>query len=1039
MKNQPHSILRIKIFLSTLLFVCSFSMNAQDYSPVQKKVIDQQAYFQRAEVVQPMSMTNIPLNQRSAIDKAVDVDKAIFLSLNFEKVSEVITQNFDKIAIAIPFKDNSILELHLIKAKIFSDEFKVYAGSDRSRPLTYTPGVHYWGMVKDYPNSLVAISFYNDNIAGIINFDGRSYDLGKLENSNNGQHILYENKDLKKQFELDCSVIEPEGYSNKGINSKTTSSTAVNSGNCVKMYLETDYSMYQYYGSVADVTNYVSGAFSQVILLYANESINMVVNELVVWDVVDPYTGTNTSDALNQFRTGLNGNYNGDLAHLIGRSTEFSGGIAYINVICNSTYGVGVSGINSSYNNVPTYSWTVMVMAHEIGHNLGSRHTHDCVWNGNNTPIDGCGPQAGYSGVGCDGATIYPPLPTEGGTVMSYCHLTSVGINLSLGFGTQPGDLIRSRVDNASCLSACGPLSVSITASSNESCAGSNDGSATASATGGSGSYSYSWSNGDTGASISNLSAGTYIVTVNDGSNTANDSVTIADEGIPTTTYYADTDGDGFGDPSNTIEACFTPNGYTSDNSDCNDADAQIYPGGSCNDGDNCTSNDVYDANCNCFGTATGDDDDDGVCDAIDVCPGGDDNVDTDNDKIPDFCDCNDANTNFPSNTLSHSGGNSSSISISLPNGSKDPSFSISEINQRTNGKPANRFIELVTVTYYIEGNNNLQTYGSFSGAGSSTAISISGFVESITVSLEDNYDGNSSTTMNISLSNVTYCADWSDSGCPDADGDGVCDVDDVCPGFDDNLIGTACDDGDDCTINDVYGSNCNCEGTFVCEVETCTDIVMNPFDSNPLTHSGVGNSSTTLVFPLGNTDVSFTISNINKKTNGKPSTRYIERVVVTYIDGANNSQTYGAYEGTGSANVDISGVVQSVTLTLDDAYTGSNGSISISIDMSDVTSCMDLSANPPALVSFNDKTLQRIKLYPNPAKNKVFIKLDNSVSELKITFYNVIGKKLKTFNFYDDQFIELDVSHFSSGNIYFVIFEIPGQTPKIHKLLLMD
>ncbi len=47
-------------------------------------------------------------------------------------------------------------------------------------------------------------------------------------------------------------------------------------------------------------------------------------------------------------------------------------------------------------------------------------------------------------------------------------------------------------------------------------CYGESTGSAKATATGGSGSYSYSWSNGQTGDSISNLSAGTYIVTVND-------------------------------------------------------------------------------------------------------------------------------------------------------------------------------------------------------------------------------------------------------------------------------------------------------------------------------------------------------------------------------------------------------------------------------------------------------------------------------------------------------------------------------------------
>ena len=48
-----------------------------------------------------------------------------------------------------------------------------------------------------------------------------------------------------------------------------------------------------------------------------------------------------------------------------------------------------------------------------------------------------------------------------------------------------------------------------------------------------------------------------------------------------------------------------------------------------------------------------------------------------------------------------------------------------------------------------------------------------------------------------------------------DADGDGVCDADDVCPDFDDALIGTMCEDGDACTTGDVYGMDCNCAGTF--------------------------------------------------------------------------------------------------------------------------------------------------------------------------------------------------------------------------------
>ncbi|MBK6342034.1 MAG: fibronectin type III domain-containing protein [Flavobacteriales bacterium] len=103
--------------------------------------------------------------------------------------------------------------------------------------------------------------------------------------------------------------------------------------------------------------------------------------------------------------------------------------------------------------NVPTYSWSVNVVTHELGHNLGSPHTHGCVWNGNNTAIDGCGPAAGYG----EGICASGPLPPAGvgGTIMSYCHLVSSGVNFANGFGPQPAALILGSVNNASCLAPC--------------------------------------------------------------------------------------------------------------------------------------------------------------------------------------------------------------------------------------------------------------------------------------------------------------------------------------------------------------------------------------------------------------------------------------------------------------------------------------------------------------------------------------------------------------------------------------------------------
>lgn len=67
-------------------------------------------------------------------------------------------------------------------------------------------------------------------------------------------------------------------------------------------------------------------------------------------------------------------------------------------------------------------------------------------------------------------------------------------------------------------------------------------------------------------------------------------------------------------------------------------------PGTACNDGNACTTNDVWSASCQCAGTPSGDSDGDGVCNALDGCP-------NDPNKIaPGQCGCGNLEPGSPCN-----------------------------------------------------------------------------------------------------------------------------------------------------------------------------------------------------------------------------------------------------------------------------------------------------------------------------------------------------------------------------------------------------
>jgi gliding motility-associated-like protein len=104
------------------------------------------------------------------------------------------------------------------------------------------------------------------------------------------------------------------------------------------------------------------------------------------------------------------------------------------------------------------------------------------------------------------------------------------------------------------------------------------------------------------------------------------------------TTWYHDGDGDGYGDPLDAVTSCNAPTDYITDDSDCDDSDANSFPGGTE------IPNDGIDQDCNGSDLIIGDTDNDGVLDDVDNCidTPNPDQADSDNNGIGDECDVKD-------------------------------------------------------------------------------------------------------------------------------------------------------------------------------------------------------------------------------------------------------------------------------------------------------------------------------------------------------------------------------------------------------------
>ncbi len=366
-------------------------------------------------------------------------------------------------------------DLTLTRFEVFAPDVEIIVDEARVSPTLSNAYFH--GAVDGIPGSLAVLTVPKaGKPRGLVQTPDGTWFIGDRQLAATeiiGQRMSDE--DFAQLEPMQCSADElPSSPSSGGLieplgDVASPSAGGISSPSAVnytaRMALDTDYEFYALFGNQADAIAYVGDLFAYSSSIYTREvDTSLYVSYLRLWTTgagSDPWNVTSgTANALFEFRDYWNANMGGTqrtLAHLLS-GKRLGGGVAYRDVLCNPSFGYGVSAsLNGDFDiNSPTIVWDLNVVTHEIGHNFGSQHSH-CYRGtlGQSASIDHC--YGGETNSGFDvygdlytchsGAATLPGLnATSGGsagqgngTIMSYCHLLGGGFqNISLTFGAEP-------------------------------------------------------------------------------------------------------------------------------------------------------------------------------------------------------------------------------------------------------------------------------------------------------------------------------------------------------------------------------------------------------------------------------------------------------------------------------------------------------------------------------------------------------------------------------------------------------------------------
>ena len=338
-----------------------------------------------------------------------------------------------------PLPGGARVELEVSAFDVLRPDSRFFVGGPNGLTETSGPAMRFFrGQVAGDRDSLVSLNLFDGRIAGFVRAGGREYTLGPRSFARDREgaddvQIVDDASEAGPGFRCDGDEAPPAGARRAGdttlaadgaMGSKaivTPPSLAAIDSNTLLMAriaVEGTVEWVAKLGGVAAAQTYTLNLMSEVSAVYENEVKVQLQVPFVLMNAAeqDGYSGASnsTSTELGEMRTKWNGTpalqqIGRSAAHLFSTYPSGGAGRAYVDVLCSdvpvnsSASDFGVSLLEG--NGAP---FERLLVAHEIGHNFSSPHSHCYV-----PELDQCyNTEAGcYSG----------PVVQTTGTIMSYC------------------------------------------------------------------------------------------------------------------------------------------------------------------------------------------------------------------------------------------------------------------------------------------------------------------------------------------------------------------------------------------------------------------------------------------------------------------------------------------------------------------------------------------------------------------------------------------------------------------------------------------